>query len=465
MHCKKVLLLVGVTMASLFLCAQKRSYSSEVYFTPYDIKEQILRAIQESKETIDIAVLNITSGDILKSLFQARERGVTIRIVVDGRRALTREPLLTIFKDKKLTIRAFNRRGMLHSNFAIFDSKLLATGSYYWIEKVNKFNRDNIIFTDEAKILVKCQKEFEHIFSESVTPNIPETVSTAEDTLPAIVRKPLPPGRRVIASNYGVAISENADGYIDMGFEEFNTIFGVVSDLSEEQRNALWNRCTGKRVKWTGRVNYIGWGLITGWMMSVTHEDTGVEIKLDPANKAHFSKVKYGNTVTYSGKLDSIVTKIFPYKLVDGDVLDITDTPPRPLSIQELTENVDITPISQGPKKIFITESFEDLDTIFGDKSNLTDNQKEDVWKRYEGKYVSWIGQIIYKNLTAASGLRMRMEQENKKYVEVKIGSSKKNKILKFQDGETILYTGRLSARCKDTDPYILEDGDIMAIK
>ena len=46
----------------------------------------------------------------------------------------------------------------MHNNFAIFDCKLLTTGSYYWNEYMGKFSRDNAIFTDETKLLVKYQR-------------------------------------------------------------------------------------------------------------------------------------------------------------------------------------------------------------------------------------------------------------------------------------------------------------------
>ncbi|MDO8141817.1 MAG: hypothetical protein Q6358_10000, partial [Candidatus Brocadiales bacterium] len=90
---------------------------------------------------------------------------------------------------------------------------------------------------------------------------------------------------------------------------------------------------------------------------------------------------------------------------------------------------------------------------------------KDESWGKYKGKYVSWMGQIVYKNLNVASGLRIGMMQKEKGDVEVKFGMAKKDKVLKFQEGETVLYTGRLIERCGSHAPYILEDGDIITIK
>ncbi|MFN3533099.1 MAG: phospholipase D-like domain-containing protein [Candidatus Brocadia sp.] len=469
---EKICVSIIVGIVSSFFYTQDRAFSSDVYFTSQEIKGQILHAIEGCRESIDIAVLDITSKDILNALVQAQERGVHVRIVVDRKRALTKGPLSDLYKNKNFAIKALIQKGRMHNNFAIFDSKLLATGSYSWNEDAGRFNRYNVIFTDETRLLVKHQKEFDRLFYEGITAGTKAGVSAAEKEgekiagIPSVIIPGVPKeGNQVVASNYGFVITETPDGYINMSFEEFNNIFGVASELSDEQKESLWSRCVGKRVKWNGRVTYIGWGLITGWMMSVSHGDTSVEIKLNSAHKERFSGVKYGSTVTYTGKLDSRVTRIFPYKLEDGDVLEIKNTLSPPSSTNELFENPDVVPVSQGPKKIFLVESFEDLDKIFGKGSNLSDAQKDEAWEKYKGKYVSWMGQIVHKNLNVASGLRVMMKQKESGDVELKFGLAKKEKVLKFHDGETILYTGKLVERCGILSPYILDDGDIITLK
>lgn len=472
MHYKKICVSVIAVILCVFSYVHRGAIASDVYFTPQEIKGHIIRAIEGCSESMDIAVFDITSQDILNALVKAQKRGVHVRIVVDRKRAVRKGPLLSLCNDKTFLIKILKQKGQTHNNFAIFDSKLLSTGSYSWNENVGKYSRYHTIFTDETKLVVKYQKEFDQLFQEGITASGKEYALGAEKKAEKVVRGPsvVTPkasdtGGQIIASNYGVVIKENSQGYINMSFEEFNDIFGMASGLSEEQKESLWSRCGGKKIKWNGKVTYIGWGLITGWMMSVTHGDTSVEIKLNPAHKDHFSRVKYGNTVTYTGKLDSRVTKIFPYKLEDGDVLEIENTLPGPLTASELAESPDTIPVSQGPKKIFLIESFDDLNNIFGKESKLSDAQKDIMWEKYKGKYVSWMGQIVYKNLNVASGLRIGIMQRDKGDVELKISLAKKDKVLQFQDDETILYTGKLVERCDGSSPYILEDGDIVTIK
>lgn len=466
------LLMLAVMVISSLFCIQNKAFSSDVYFTPQEIKGHTVQAIEGAQESIDISVQDITSKDILNALVRAKERGVHIRIMADKRRSLKKGVLSDFYKNKAFAIKALNPRERIRSNFAIFDCKLLMIGAYDWNEVVGRLNRDNAVFTEETKLVVKFQREFDRLFHGGVTHDELSTPGETgkEETETAgatpIAQKAIPPGNKVVASHYGVVITENKDGYLDMNFEEFDDIFGLASGLTDEQKENLWSKCTGKRVQWHGQVtSYPSWTLITGWIMGVKNGNSDVEIKLNSANKAHFSPVKYGNTVTYAGKLDSRVTRIFPYKLEDGDVLAIEDTRPLPVNEHELGIDTDGVPVSHDSEKVFLHESLADIDNIFGSGSTLSSAEKDTAWEKYEGKYVRWEGQIVYKNLNAASGLRVKVRQKGRGDVEIRLSILQKDKVLKFQDGESILYTGRLTKRCGGLSPYILEDGDILTVK
>lgn len=471
-HVKRLSLSFLVALASAFLYLQQGAFASDAFFTTQEIQEQILRAIEDSAESIDVAVPEITSKEILHALAKARQRGVHVRLVLGTDRPLLKGPLAGLSKREGFDSRVLPRKELIRSNFAIFDCKTMVTGSYRWNKAPRKVARDYALFIMDTRVLVKHQREFDALFHGGEVRAVPEGAVTAEPkperpayTPPAVAPTIAAPAQKVLASNHGVVITEGDDGYIAMNFEEFNKIFGMVSDLTEEQKESLWNPCVGKRVRWNGKVSYIGWTLLNGWMMSVTHGDTGVEVKLNSANKSHFSVVKYGNTVTYTGKLDSRVTRVFPYKLEEGDVLDVKNTLPTALTKEELIQNPDIVPISQGPKKIYIVESFDDIDQIFGNGSSLSEVQKDEAWERYKGKYVNWSGQIAYKNENTATGLRVGITHKENGTVVLMASPSKKTTILKFQEGESVLYSGRLLTRRKDNSPYVLDDGDIVTLK
>ena len=79
---------------------------------------------------------------------------------------------------------------------------------------------------------MKYKREFDRLFHEGITPDIKKLVPVAEEKVGKIDEKPtvnilkdIATGERPVVSKYGVVITETSDGYINMNFEEFNTIF------------------------------------------------------------------------------------------------------------------------------------------------------------------------------------------------------------------------------------------------
>jgi len=466
---KRFCLCIIAFFGSLIL--SKSVFPSEAYFNPLQIQGRIIQAIEECNESIDIAVTNISSYDILDALAKAEKRGVQIRIVIDRKRFLEKEPLSLFYRENGFEVRVFIQKGVMNNRFAIFDSKLLVTGSFHWQERFGRSNSDNAIFTDKSVLLVKYQREFDRLFYESVAPSLKEPADIAvkevikEKTEP-IVTKEKRPGEKVVVSEHGITITEDPDGYIAMNFEEFNKIFGMGSGLADYQKISLWQKCMGKRVKWRGEVRYIGWGMVTGWLMTVRHGNTSVEVELGSDKKEHFSDVEYGDMVTYTGRLSSRVTKMFPYKLEEGDILRRQDTDPKPLSYDKMTEDPYIA-LAQGAGKEFVVESFEDMDNLFGEESVLSEKQKEERWGKYKGKYVSWIGKIVYKHSGNQNNVLIGFAQGDGEEgrMEIKVGNANKKKVSKFQEGDMVIYSGKLTERWGKSVPYVLEDGNILSIR
>jgi phosphatidylserine/phosphatidylglycerophosphate/cardiolipin synthase-like enzyme len=53
----------------------------------------------------------------------------------------------------------------MHYKFAIFDGKLLVTGSYNWTASAERFNQENALFLDEPDIIRRYQARFDQLFN------------------------------------------------------------------------------------------------------------------------------------------------------------------------------------------------------------------------------------------------------------------------------------------------------------
>jgi phosphatidylserine/phosphatidylglycerophosphate/cardiolipin synthase-like enzyme len=140
----------------------------EVYFSPNGgIRDRLLRAINHTKASIDVAIFDFTSGELAGALVAAKDRGVAIRVLADARQAQGKHSEIPFLLQKGAKIRLLkgNGRGIMHHKFAIFDGKLLVTGSYNWTDSAERFNHENALVLDDSEIIRRYQARFEHLFN------------------------------------------------------------------------------------------------------------------------------------------------------------------------------------------------------------------------------------------------------------------------------------------------------------
>ena len=145
------------------------TYHTEIYFSPEgDAANRIIKAIDSSNSTIDLAIFDLTSQDISQAFERAKKRGVKIRIIADSRQAKGAHSVIQSLLDEgfNIRIRHGKGRGIMHNKFAIFDGKLMVTGSYNWTNNAEHFNYENAVFICDPDIIKQYQKEFNRIYSQ-----------------------------------------------------------------------------------------------------------------------------------------------------------------------------------------------------------------------------------------------------------------------------------------------------------
>lgn len=142
-------------------------YKSEAYFSPDGgIKDRLVRAIDESANSIDMAVFNVTSRDLKLALERAKKRGVSIRIITDSQQVKDAHSEIFALRDEGFNIKLVHGpdKGIMHDKFAVFDGRLLVTGSYNWTYSAQRYNYENAVFMTDPGIIKRYQKEFDGIW-------------------------------------------------------------------------------------------------------------------------------------------------------------------------------------------------------------------------------------------------------------------------------------------------------------
>ena len=142
-------------------------YKAETYFSPNGgVASNVIKAINNTKSSIDLAIFDLTSDDITSSLAKAQKRGVKIRIIADSRQTKGRNSSIPALSNDQFSLKITHGegRGIMHNKFAIFDGKLMVTGSYNWTNNAEHYNYENAIFISDPETIKKYQQEFDKIW-------------------------------------------------------------------------------------------------------------------------------------------------------------------------------------------------------------------------------------------------------------------------------------------------------------
>ena len=136
--------------------AQTRSTGQrcEVYFEPADDCSQIIRRlIRESRRSIDICVFTLTDDRISNTVLDAFERGINLRVITDDDKSMDRGSDVHRFIAAGVPVRLDHLPDHMHHKFAVFDGELAVTGSYNWTRGAAEKNHENILVTDDPRVV------------------------------------------------------------------------------------------------------------------------------------------------------------------------------------------------------------------------------------------------------------------------------------------------------------------------
>ncbi|UPT74180.1 MAG: phospholipase D-like domain-containing protein [Elusimicrobiota bacterium] len=153
------------------------SFNGEAFhaqvFSPGRITAELVRAIDASRERVDVANFSFTSEALRDALLRAKTRGVSVRIVFDeGQYKFLSE--MHWFRengfDVRLTKGKDGSKGVMHNKYAVFDGRLVVNGSFNWTRNAEKNNYENALFLDAPDDIAAYLTFFERIRDEAREP-------------------------------------------------------------------------------------------------------------------------------------------------------------------------------------------------------------------------------------------------------------------------------------------------------
>ena len=111
----------------------------------------------------------MTAAELAQALVSAKGRGVAIRVLTDQETALSDGPAMRILRAGGVMVRSLgvSEQSLMHHKFAVFDDRLVATGSYNWTQSAERANYENLVLLDDQEVVARFKREFQRLWREA----------------------------------------------------------------------------------------------------------------------------------------------------------------------------------------------------------------------------------------------------------------------------------------------------------
>lgn len=156
---KKTLLTAGLFAASIFSAgATMAAASVDAGFSPEGSAQQlVLRTLDSAHESIRLMGYSFTSPEVVKSLVNARRRGVDVRMVIDqnGNRSKASIAAMNVIVNAGIPLRVNGKYKIMHDKVIITDGRNTETGSFNFSRNAAESNSENVLVVRDVPSLAQ----------------------------------------------------------------------------------------------------------------------------------------------------------------------------------------------------------------------------------------------------------------------------------------------------------------------
>ena len=145
--------------------SETKTPPSRAFFSPGDdCTAEIITRLDATGRTLDLCVFTITDDRLSRAVVNAHKRGVRVRIITDNDKSFDLGSDIEKFEQIGIPVRVDQTTDHMHHKFAIFDGRLLLTGSYNWTRSAALGNYENFIVTGEPRLITAFSETFSDLW-------------------------------------------------------------------------------------------------------------------------------------------------------------------------------------------------------------------------------------------------------------------------------------------------------------
>ncbi|MEM1007685.1 MAG: phospholipase D-like domain-containing protein [Myxococcota bacterium] len=162
---REILLWISDLVKGMFQESNVEHIPDEVLFFPDSRSHRrFLEVLSSAIRSMDICVFTITDNRISRTILDAHEQGVQVRIVTDNDKSMDLGSDIEKLMAAGVPVRMDNTDDHMHHKFAILDQKVLINGSFNWTRSASGNNRENMTFCYYPPSIQSFQAEFDSLW-------------------------------------------------------------------------------------------------------------------------------------------------------------------------------------------------------------------------------------------------------------------------------------------------------------
>jgi mitochondrial cardiolipin hydrolase len=140
---------------------------AEAHFSPGEgCRHRTLSLIDHAHASVDVCVFAISDDHLSRALVAAHHRGALVRVITDDDKAFDRGSDVEELARFGIEVRMDRSEYYMHHKFALFDRRILLTGSYNWTRSAAEHNQENLIVSDDRRLLGAFQVVFDQLWEQ-----------------------------------------------------------------------------------------------------------------------------------------------------------------------------------------------------------------------------------------------------------------------------------------------------------
>lgn len=142
---------------------------NNAYFShTHDLRTKVVGALENAHQNLSISLFTISDNVISEAIREAYNRGIDVKIVTDDEKIMDKGSDIFRLKHHGIPVKIDSNNSLMHHKFVVIDTLKVLTGSFNWTRSASEINNENILITDNYRIVSAFNEEFDRLWAQMV---------------------------------------------------------------------------------------------------------------------------------------------------------------------------------------------------------------------------------------------------------------------------------------------------------